>query len=112
MLGGKGYFRGSSILVSGTAGTGKTSLAAHFADATCRRGERCLYFAFEESPAQIMRNMRSIGFDLRTWWIDGFAALSRRHTHRASAWRRISARRSMQREEFAPPWCRRPDHEP
>ena len=50
MLGGKGYFRGSSVLVSGTAGTGKTSLAAHFADAACRRGERCLYFAFEESP--------------------------------------------------------------
>ncbi len=50
MLGGKGYYRGSSVLVSGTAGTGKTSLAAHFADAACRRGERCLYFAFEESP--------------------------------------------------------------
>src|SRR6185503_11078875 len=49
MLGGKGYFRGSSIMVTGTAGTGKTSLAAHFADATCRRGERCLYLAFEES---------------------------------------------------------------
>src|SRR5688572_973960 len=56
-----GYYRGSSILVSGTAGTGKTSLSAHMADATCRRGERCLYFAFEESPAQIMRNMQSIG---------------------------------------------------
>jgi circadian clock protein KaiC len=64
MLGGKGYFRGSSILVSGTAGTGKTSLAAHFAAETCRRGERCLYLAFEESPPQIMRNMRSIGIDL------------------------------------------------
>ena len=64
MLGGKGYFRGSSILASGTAGTGKTSLAAHFAAETCRRGERCLYLAFEESPTQIMRNMRSIGIDL------------------------------------------------
>ncbi|MDB5329819.1 MAG: circadian clock protein KaiC [Phycisphaerales bacterium] len=64
MLGGKGYFRGSSILVSGTAGTGKSTLAAHFADAACRRGERCLYFAFEESPHQILRNMRSIGLDL------------------------------------------------
>ncbi|MDB5290131.1 MAG: circadian clock protein KaiC [Phycisphaerales bacterium] len=64
MLGGKGYFRGSSILVSGTAGTGKSTLAAHFAEATCRRGERCLYFAFEESPHQILRNMRSIGIDL------------------------------------------------
>ncbi len=66
MLGG-GYFRGSSILVSGTAGTGKTSLAAFFADATCRRGERCLYLAFEESQAQIIRNMRSIGLDLEPW---------------------------------------------
>jgi circadian clock protein KaiC len=64
MLGGKGYFRGSSILISGTAGTGKTSIAAHFAFETCRRGERCLYLAFEESPAQIARNMRSIGIDL------------------------------------------------
>ena len=67
MLGGEGYHRGSSILVSGTAGTGKTSLAAHFADATCRRGERCLYFAFEESPGQFVRNMRSIGLDLEPW---------------------------------------------
>jgi len=67
MLGGKGYYRGSSILVSGTAGSGKSSLAAHFADAACRRGERCLMFAFEESPAQIMRNMRSIGIDLAPW---------------------------------------------
>jgi circadian clock protein KaiC len=62
-----GYYRGSSILVSGTAGTGKTSLSAHMADATCRRGERCLYFAFEESPAQIMRNMQSIGLELQPW---------------------------------------------
>jgi circadian clock protein KaiC len=65
MLGGKGFFRGSSILVSGTAGTGKTSIAATFADASCRRRERCLYFAFEESPQQIIRNMRSIGLDLQ-----------------------------------------------
>jgi circadian clock protein KaiC len=67
MLGGQGYFRGSTVLVSGTAGTGKTSLAAHFADAACRRGERCLYFLFEESPHQLMRNMRSIGIDLEPW---------------------------------------------
>ena len=67
MLGGKGYFRGSSIMISGTAGTGKSSLAAHFADATCRRGERCLLLAFEESPAQILRNMGSIGLDLQRW---------------------------------------------
>jgi circadian clock protein KaiC len=66
MLGGKGFFRGSSILVSGTAGTGKTSLAAIFAHETCRRKERCIYFAFEESPQQIIRNMLSIGIDLRT----------------------------------------------
>ena len=65
MLGGKGFFRGASVLVSGTAGAGKSSLAATFADAVARRGERCLYFAFEESPEQIMRNMRSIGLDLR-----------------------------------------------
>ena len=67
MLAGQGYYRGSSVLVSGTAGTGKSSLAAYFADATCRRGERCLYLAFEESQAQIIRNMRSIGLDLEPW---------------------------------------------
>lgn len=65
MLGGHGYFRGSSIMVTGSAGTGKTSLAAHFANAACERGERCLYFAFEESESQIVRNMSSIGIDLR-----------------------------------------------
>ncbi len=65
MLGGKGFFRGSSILVSGTAGTGKTSIGGCFADSACRGGKRCLYFAFEESPAQIIRNMRSIGMDLQ-----------------------------------------------
>ena len=67
MLGGKGYFRASSILVSGTAGTGKTSLAGYFVDAACRRGESALYFAFEESAAQIVRNLRSIGLDLEPW---------------------------------------------
>jgi len=64
MMGGKGFFRGSSILVSGTAGTGKTSLAAAFTKAACERGEKCLFFGFEESPAQIVRNMLSIGIDL------------------------------------------------
>lgn len=64
MMGGKGYCRGSSILVSGSAGTGKTSLAGYFAEAACRRGERSLYFAFEESAAQIGRNLRSIGVTL------------------------------------------------
>jgi circadian clock protein KaiC len=67
MLGGKGFFRGSSVLVSGTAGTGKSSLAAKFANAACVRGEDCLYFAFEESPSQIIRNMRSVGVDLEPW---------------------------------------------
>ena len=67
MLGGMGYFRGSSILISGTAGTGKSSLAAHFVNAACARGERCLYFAFEESQNQIIRNMHSIGINLGQW---------------------------------------------
>ena len=67
MLGGKGFYRGSSILLSGTSGAGKTSVAAHFVDAACRRGERCLYFAFEESPRQIVRNMGSIGINLEPW---------------------------------------------
>lgn len=67
MLGGKGYYRGSSVLLSGTAGTGKTSLAGAFALAACRRKERCLYFAFEESPSQITRNLRSIDMDLEPW---------------------------------------------
>lgn len=65
MLGGQGFYRGSTVLVSGTAGTGKSSLAAHVVRAACERGERCLYVAFEESPAQYMRNMRSIGVDLQ-----------------------------------------------
>ena len=64
MLGGKGFYRGSSILLSGTAGTGKSSLASYLADSTCKRGERCLYFSFEESPSQIVRNMKSIGLNL------------------------------------------------
>ena len=67
MLEGKGYFRGSTVLVSGTAGVGKTSVAAHFAEAACKRGERVLYFCFEESPNQLMRNMRSIGINLEQW---------------------------------------------
>ena len=64
MLGGDGFYKGSSILVSGTAGTGKTSIAATFANATCLEGRKCIYFAFEESPVQIRRNMLSIGIDL------------------------------------------------
>jgi circadian clock protein KaiC len=64
MLGGRGFFHGSSILLTGTPGTGKTSVAAHFAQAAAQRGERVLFFSFEESPNQIIRNMRSIGLRL------------------------------------------------
>jgi circadian clock protein KaiC len=67
MLDGGGYFRGSSVLISGTAGTGKSSLAGLFAEASCRRKERALYFALEESSAQVCRNMRSIGLGLDGW---------------------------------------------
>lgn len=67
MLDGKGYTRGSSVLISGTAGTGKTSLGAAFAVETCRRGERCLLISFEESPGQLTHNMRSIGIDFTPW---------------------------------------------
>src|SRR4030043_850609 len=67
MLEGKGYYRGSTVLISGTAGVGKTSIAAHFAEAACRRGERVLFFCFEESPGQLMRNMLSVGIKLETW---------------------------------------------
>ncbi|UAY50823.1 circadian clock protein KaiC [Ferruginibacter albus] len=72
MLDGKGFFRGSSILVSGTAGTGKTSIASCFANQICKKSERCIYFAFEESPEQIIRNMRSIGVDLQQHIDKGF----------------------------------------
>jgi circadian clock protein KaiC len=82
MLGGKGYYRGSTVLISGSAGTGKSSLAAAFTDAACRRGERCLYLAFEEAPAQILRNMASIGFDLGQWQSAG---LLRFHAVRSTA---------------------------
>ncbi len=83
MLSRKGFFRGSSILVSGTSGTGKTSIAAYFADATCKRKERCLYFAFEESPLQIVRNMKSIGINLDDHLASGMLQIhsSRPTTH-------------------------------
>ena len=67
MLGGQGVYRGSSVLISGSPGTGKSSITAKFAEAACRRGERALYFAYEESSAQIVRNMRSVGIDLDPW---------------------------------------------
>jgi len=67
MLGGKGVYRGSSVLISGAPGTGKSSISAKFAETACRRGERTIIFAYEESPEQMLRNMRSIGTDLAPW---------------------------------------------
>lgn len=67
MLNKNGFYRGSSVLVSGVAGTGKTAFASHFAGAACQRGERCLFFAFEESADEILRNAGSYGLDLRQW---------------------------------------------
>ena len=84
MLGGKGYFRASTVLLSGTAGTGKTTLAAHFVDAACARGEKCLYFLFEESPQQMIRNMRSAGIDLQQLGRQGLAQVSRRPARTAT----------------------------
>jgi circadian clock protein KaiC len=81
MLGGLGYYRGSTILISGTAGSGKSTICANFVDAACRRGERCLYFAFEESAPQIIRNMRSIGLNLGQWVDQGLLQF---HTSRPS----------------------------
>ena len=75
MLGGEGYFKGSSILISGTAGTGKTSLACNFVAAACARGERCVYFSYEESPDQIARNMRSIGLNIQRWMDAGLLTI-------------------------------------
>lgn len=96
MFGGEGYYRGSSIFISGTAGTGKTSFASAFADSTCRRGERCLYVAFEESAGQIVRNMRSIGIDLQPWMDKGLLqihaarpALHGLETHLATIQKRV-----------------------
>jgi circadian clock protein KaiC len=71
MLGGKGYYKGSTVLVSGTAGTGKTSSAALLARAACGRVERCLFFAFEESTDQLVRNMRAVGIQLEPYIRNG-----------------------------------------
>ena len=81
MLGGKGYYRASSVLITGSAGTGKTTIAASFADATCRRGESCILFSMEESPLQLIRNMRSVGIDLERWTRKG---LLRIHSTRST----------------------------
>ena len=83
MLDGHGFYKGSSILLSGTAGTGKSTLAAHFIEAACARGERALFFAFEESQDQIIRNMRSVGIDLEKYVKKG---LLKFQNARPSAW--------------------------
>ena len=75
LLGGEGYFEGSTVLLSGKAGTGKSSLSAAFLDAACRRGERCVYVSSEESASQIERNMRSIGIDLEPWSREGLLSV-------------------------------------
>ena len=67
LFAGGGYTKGSTVLVSGTAGTGKTSLAAAFIEESCKRGERCLYISYEESPGQLVQNMHSVGVDLGKW---------------------------------------------
>lgn len=95
MLGGKGFYRGSSILITGAAGTGKSTIAATFANSTCQQGERCLYFAFEESPNQIIRNMQSIGFNLQQWLDKG---LLRIHSARASLYGLETHLVTMQRQ--------------
>lgn len=76
MMEDKGYYRGTSVLVSGMAGAGKSSIAAHFANSVCQRGEKCIYFAFEESQNGIIRNMRSIGLDLQPWVDKGLLKFS------------------------------------
>ncbi|MBN1983641.1 MAG: circadian clock protein KaiC, partial [Chitinivibrionales bacterium] len=83
MLDNKGFYRGTSILVSGTAGTGKTTIAAHFAAAACRRNERVLFFAFEESGNQIARNMQSVGIDLAPFMKSGMLTV---HAARPTAY--------------------------
>ena len=89
MLGGQGVFRGSSVLVSGSAGTGKSSIAAKFIDAACRRGRTRLLFAYEESSAQIVRNMRSIGIDLEPWMKKGLLQHPRLPARRCTGWSSI-----------------------
>ena len=83
LLEGQGYYRGSTVLLSGVSGTGKSSLAAHFVEAACSRGERALYLTFEESPSQIVRNMRSIGIELQPWIDQGLLEI---HAARPTAY--------------------------
>lgn len=76
MLEGKGYFKGTTVMISGTAGTGKSTLSAAFAAAACERGESCLYLAFEESAGQLCRNMASVGIDFSKWTERGLLTVS------------------------------------
>jgi circadian clock protein KaiC len=101
MLDGKGFWRGSSILASGSVGSGKTTVAAHFIDAVCARGEKAIFFAFEESPHQIVRNMRSIGIDLQQWVKTGLLRFS---ASRPTLWglERHLARMHREVEDFEP----------
>lgn len=82
MLGGKGFYRASSLLLSGTAGTGKSSISASFAAAACARDEQVLYISYEESRTQIIRNMKSIGIDLQKWYENGRLVF---HTERVTS---------------------------
>ena len=101
MLSMGGYFRGSSVLISGTAGTGKTSLAAATLQAACQRGERSLFFAFEESPDQIIRNMRSIGIDLAPFVESGLLRFQAvRPSHQGPEMHLLSSQRLV--DEFKP----------
>jgi len=104
MLGAEGPYRGSSILVSGTAGTGKTSIATAFVEAACRRGEKALYFAFEESPEQIMRNMRSIGIDLEQWVTKGLLRIHAERPQNTGLEMHL-VRMNRELEEFSPSVC-------
>jgi circadian clock protein KaiC len=92
-----GFYRGSSVLITGTPGTGKSTLGATFAAATCAAGGRCIYFAFEESPAQIVRNMRSVGIELEPHVRSGLLRISAARptlfgleTHLAAMYKQIS----------------------
>ena len=101
MLGGEGVFRGSGVLISGTSGTGKTTVAAGFADASCRRGQTVLFFGFEESQAEIQRNMASVGLDVADWVEQGLLHF---HCERPTTFGLEDHLATMQRliQKFAP----------
>ena len=96
MLEGKGYYEGSSVLISGMAGSGKSTMVANFADAVCASGKRCIFFALEESPQQIIRNMGSVGIELKKWVDAGLLRFCARRpnlygleTHLAAMYREV-----------------------